>query len=866
MESNNSLGGTNVSSAVSAIASRSRTPSKPTTCVNGIGMFDSWKRNFKSPFYAMLDIIDNAIDAGFDEDQLVSFDGRVDIHENFIPNPLALAPDHVLSSNGMGANAIRREKKKMEEKRSELIIVNNSIGAICPLDEILEIHRSAKGSLSESIGENGVGLKQGCASLSDLSFVLTHNKGDLSFGVIARSLQHEEGCYLPSFKLDSSKDVKINLTELLSRKDLAGVAECVTEYGFGSLEEGIKMLTDHAIDLTTLTKWGLHDHVFKLIITDIQSSKKENNAKNGGAKEFKDLLEKESSDSENEVDDEEDGGGFLDSVVSSAITTSARGRRSSMRRGFSDVSILDESSSDTESNPNPFESVINQLVKELPRYYIHIPNNFNISINKKRISFNYWQRHLVGMMRFDQKICQERSFASLQNLQEPGGSHMKVRIFCGFDPIRAEDSSRQSTLSVYIYSRKSGRLIKEEGDGRNMLNITSGGTGYCQGLTCIVDDMDGQIPLNPTKQDVAFSEKRNGEILGENLYAWTSAIISMYYRFQLNKYIKSRKTDLSVELARYAGKVAEKFSNLPTESNGTIKSLAKSDFSTLNHVVWRKQNCKIQGKDKILATISAKIQEIPGKDSLFHLYGNKNSPKPKTANKAKRKRTSAAIPEEVLSAAKRAKVEDVPLGRRRTRQPRNIGTACVASVSTESGDENDDDEDFEIGGFEPVVTKRVIPRRTIKPVITAQSEQKQDQDLAEQLEKVNKEFYKQKHDYQKLHEEQERLQGENQRMFEEIEFFHSQKESTNTINNSEEYDMLLEVKSNLETENERLQEEVVYLSSTYTDEKKKMQAEIEYLTEKQKSMDKKLQAERILRIAAEEEAEALEKNMLSQKG
>lgn len=157
----------------SQTTSRSLTKSstKPTTNVNGIGMFDSWKRNFKSPFFAMLDIIDNAIDAGFDEEQLSAFDGRVDIYENSIPNPSAAAgavPDRVgsnhVNGNGWVHNNInninrsgRGKNQKMEEKRSELVIVNNSIGAICPLDQILEIHRSAKGSVSESIGENGVG-------------------------------------------------------------------------------------------------------------------------------------------------------------------------------------------------------------------------------------------------------------------------------------------------------------------------------------------------------------------------------------------------------------------------------------------------------------------------------------------------------------------------------------------------------------------------------------------------------------------------------------------------------------------------------------------------------------------------------------
>ena len=43
------------------------TSKKRTTTVNGIGMYESWKRNFKTPFYAMLDLVDNAIDAALED-------------------------------------------------------------------------------------------------------------------------------------------------------------------------------------------------------------------------------------------------------------------------------------------------------------------------------------------------------------------------------------------------------------------------------------------------------------------------------------------------------------------------------------------------------------------------------------------------------------------------------------------------------------------------------------------------------------------------------------------------------------------------------------------------------------------------------
>ena len=44
------------------------------------------------------------------------------------------------------------------------------------------------------------------------------------------------------------------------------------------------------------------------------------------------------------------------------------------------------------------------------------------------------------------------------------------------------------------------RLIKDYRDARGELLLSAGGTDFCQGLTIIVDDKHGMLPLNPTKQ------------------------------------------------------------------------------------------------------------------------------------------------------------------------------------------------------------------------------------------------------------------------------------------------------------------------------------------------------------------------------
>jgi hypothetical protein len=54
---------------------------------------------------------------------------------------------------------------------------------------------------------------------------------------------------------------------------------------------------------------------------------------------------------------------------------------------------------------------------------------------------------------------------------------------------------------LYVYSRQSGRLITHHADARTRLGLPAGGSEYSQGLTIIIDDFGGNLPLNPTKQE-----------------------------------------------------------------------------------------------------------------------------------------------------------------------------------------------------------------------------------------------------------------------------------------------------------------------------------------------------------------------------
>ena len=200
------------------------------TRVDGKGLWRSWKRNFKNKLLALLDLIDNSLDASIitgntnrdkihdDNDEMgengsrntrSNFVGRVHIYPDdvgiehtVLPNT-ATSSSTILTAAGAGANdttpttATTPTPSPPSSSTNGLCIINNSFHPIRPLVQVLEVYNSSKiHSGAHDIGENGVGLKQGCATLSDLSFVLVKNgvEGFVELGIIAESLQMPEGC------------------------------------------------------------------------------------------------------------------------------------------------------------------------------------------------------------------------------------------------------------------------------------------------------------------------------------------------------------------------------------------------------------------------------------------------------------------------------------------------------------------------------------------------------------------------------------------------------------------------------------------------------------------------------------------------
>lgn len=75
-----------------------------------------------------------------------------------------------------------------------------------------------------------------------------------------------------------------------------------------------------------------------------------------------------------------------------------------------------------------------------------------------------------------------------------------IRVYTGFDSQAMIEPKGSKYGALYVYSRQSGRLITHHKDARTLLSLGAGGTEFCSGLRIIIDDYEGHLPLNPTKQ------------------------------------------------------------------------------------------------------------------------------------------------------------------------------------------------------------------------------------------------------------------------------------------------------------------------------------------------------------------------------
>ena len=469
------------------------------------------------------------------------------------------------------------------ESITGILLTNNSHRPIKPLKKVLEAYSSAKGrgkdgdyhqegKFAETIGENGVGLKQGCAALSNLSFVLIR-RGDgdankFSLGIIARRLQRPEGISIPSieFVSDDLNSLREELSTLLAG---TAVGECVRSYGAGSVDAGINRLISHFRQMSSRKNggWGHFSEVFRVVLHEVKGS------------------------------------------------------------------------TATNSN-NAVLSLMDKIKAALPKAYIHLPENVQVKVHGQAVQFKHYQSRLIELTSFYRKIDITSCVGDEKdNWKDPDKGHYYIRLLFGFD--------RNGGVPTFcIHSRQSGRLINSKDvlgltsgkkkDCRDILGLTNGGSDFCQGLTIIVDDMHGHLPLNPTKQGISFAEQGEaGDVHGSNLHAWIGAYAHLFYSIHRNKFGGS-KTDLSAAISR-----------LPSQQQDALTwdgpCLDECVFTEYNNVTWKfikaTRNIRCGNLKRVSAVVGKdtfwRFDDLPGIGSAAHAVASpRSNPRPKKKRNA----------------------------------------------------------------------------------------------------------------------------------------------------------------------------------------------------------------------------------------
>jgi hypothetical protein len=305
------------------------------------------------------------------------------------------------------------------------------------------------------------------------------------------------------------------------------------------------------------------------------------------------------------------------------------------------------------------------VATQLPKSYLHVPPSFQITVDSERIQFQYWERRLAELHYFPLLVDSKNLYKESDDWAEPRNCHM-VFLYMGFDPIRAAVSSGgRNKASLFVYSRKSGRLVQEMEDARGYLKLCNGGSKYAQGLTVIIDDFGGNLPLTPTKQDISFGH--SGKSHEQNLSAWAGAFAHCYWEHFADIFGNSKGV-LSREVIRHIPTVQDILSNKFCAVPATLSQTKM--FSTFEYMQFHIQKNTHYIRCKKGEYVYDWVQR-EGTQIKFNIKGATTAKKTKAAIRKPRKKRakpgddtmSADISEDVPPArATRSVVDYTPTG------------------------------------------------------------------------------------------------------------------------------------------------------------------------------------------------------------
>ena len=439
--------------------------------VNGLGMWSAWERNFSNKLKACLDLVDNAVDAALwdsddEEDEEEENEGSpltvqqrwekqsgsihistekhrlamgdydsedsgngdngsdgVDDKDSgdTIPKPLIIHDilgslgGKSKTSNDDQADVVKRSNDfRLIDDENTLCLHNDCVNPVKELRKILDVYNSEK--TESAIGENGVGVKQAAAAMSDLSIVITtrideepllmdygniDNAGNssqrirkclISIGVLAKKMQSKDACVIPSwtlpieFNIDDHEEKKKSVESKMNAgndpKSNNGKDEDIMEEG----DECLVGDTCKPVLMRELLKITSSNRLLMKTMKEFGGAATKNRRKYGIERLAK----------------------HIELMVSSSLSKTSKGKpkpphphqylmilhkfgkhqTSSTTGGNNDVAIA--------KARNELDDLLRDLADEMPRTYLHIPPTpyFKVRINQELLKFQYWERNV----------------------------------------------------------------------------------------------------------------------------------------------------------------------------------------------------------------------------------------------------------------------------------------------------------------------------------------------------------------------------------------------------------------------------------------------------------------------------------------
>ena len=103
--------------------------------------------------------------------------------------------------------------------------------------------------------------------------------------------------------------------------------------------------------------------------------------------------------------------------------------------------------------------LIKELETELPKTYLHIPDDFDFLVCGKVVEFKYWPSRLVELSSFTVDINKKIPWQHNLNQQHQQDAY-KLRVFLGFDVTRVTETRKKKQAVLLFHSRMVGRLIE----------------------------------------------------------------------------------------------------------------------------------------------------------------------------------------------------------------------------------------------------------------------------------------------------------------------------------------------------------------------------------------------------------------------